>query len=152
MTNRHKVAIFADRLRNVLDANKADVEAVVEDIKKAEIDPAGVRRLVSWMRRDKSKRTDQEIVDDQYRFLAGELPAAPKPPTEGELAVAIAMYGERRSVRQVADELKVSVGKAYKLKVLASLFIVHPEMNTVNAPPPPEDDIPIPAHLRRVPA
>jgi hypothetical protein len=135
MTNRHKVALFADRLRRLHDAYKADVESVMEDVKKAEIDPAGLRRLVSWMRQDTAARVQKELIDEQYRFLAGEVAEAPPEPTEGELATAIAMLRDKASVRQIADELKVSVGKAHKLKVLATAFIVHQTVNTVNTQP-----------------
>lgn len=154
MTNRHKVALFADRLRRVHETYQADVEAIMEDAKKHEVDPAGLRRLVSWMRQDTAKRLEKELIDEQYRFLAGEVPEAPAEPTEGELAVAIKMLRDKASVRQIADELKVSVGKAHKLKVLATAFIVHPSVNTVNtdAPAAGFDEIvgEMPAHLRKV--
>lgn len=130
MTNRHKVAQFAERLRNVHDAYKADVEAIIEEAKQAEVDPAGLRRLVAWMRRDAVKRAEQALIDEQYRFLAGEVAEAPPEPTDGELAVAISMLRNKASVRQIADELKVSVGKAHKLKVLATAFIVHRSVNS----------------------
>lgn len=148
-TNRHKVALFSDRLKRVAEAYKADVDSIMEDVKKAEVDPAAVRRLASWKRKDPTKRLEQEIIDEQYRFLAGEIPDPPEPPTDGELGVAIAMFREKATVRQVADELKISVGKAHKLKVLASAFIVQQEMNTVNETPPPADDLAIPPELRR---
>jgi uncharacterized protein (UPF0335 family) len=137
-TNRHKVALFSDRLKRVAEAYKADVDSIMEDVKKAEVDPAAVRRLASWRRKDPAKRLEQEIIDEQYRFLAGEIPNPPEPPTEGELGVAIAMFREKATVRQVADELKISVGKAHKLKVLANAFIVQQEMNIVNEAP--QDD------------
>jgi uncharacterized protein (UPF0335 family) len=133
MTNRHKVAQFAERLRNVNDAYKADVEAIIEEAKAAEVDPSGLRRLVAWMRRDAVKRMEQEAVDEQYRFLAGEISEPPPEPTEGELAVTIALLRNKATVRQIADELKVSVGKAHKLKVLAAAFTVHRSLNNAEA-------------------
>lgn len=150
MSNRHKIAIFADRLQRVMDNAKDDIASVVEDAKKQDVDPSALRRLVSWKRKDRTKREDQEAIDEQYRFLAGELPTPATPPSEGELAVAIRLYGEKKSVREVADELKVSVGKAHKLKTLAALFIVHEEMNTVNTPAPePEIDLSLPSEALR---
>jgi uncharacterized protein (UPF0335 family) len=153
-TNRHKVAVFADRLQRVIDNSKADVEAVLEDAKKADIDTSALRRLVSWKRKDRTKREDQEAIDEQYRFLAGERPTPAQPPTDGELSVAIRLYGEKKTVREVADELKISVGKAHKLKSMAALFTVHAEMNTVNkATTEAQDfDLTVPPHLRRTAA
>lgn len=149
MTNRHKIALFADRLQRVMDGAKDDISSVIEDAKKQDIDPSALRRLVSWKRKDRTKREDQEAIDEQYRFLAGELPTPATPPSDGELAVAIRLYGEKKSVRDVADELKVSVGKAHKLKTLAALFTVHVNVNAEAAPAPEaEDDLTIPAHLR----
>lgn len=149
MTNRHKVVLFAERLKRITEAYRADVESIIEDAKKAEVDPSGLRRLVAWMRRDSVKRAEQEAIDHQYRFLAGEVDEAAALPTDGELARAVSLYEDKHSVRQVAETLKISVGKAHKLKVLAAAFIVHQEMNTVNDPPAVESALvdPIPPFL-----
>lgn len=139
MSNRHKVALFADRLRRVHEAYQADVDSIMQDAKQHDVDPSGLRRLVSWMRQDAAKRLEKELLDEQYRFLAGEIAEAPPEPTEGELAVAIGMVRSKATVRQIADELKVSVGKAHKLKVLATAFIVHRSVNS-DAPEAPADN------------
>lgn len=141
MSNRHKVALFADRLKRVTEAYRADVEAIIEDAKKADVDPPGLRRLVAWMGRDAAKRAEQALIDDQYRFLAGEIAEPPPQPTDGELATAIALFREKATVRQVADDLKISVGKAHKLKVLATAFIVQEEVNTVNESDGPDPSL-----------
>jgi hypothetical protein len=48
--NTHNVAAFADRLTTLAEAYKADVDAVIEDVKKADLDTPAVRRLAAWPR------------------------------------------------------------------------------------------------------
>lgn len=138
--NSHNITALADRLVALAEAHKEDVAAVIEDAKEAEVDTSALRRLASWKRKDAVKRAEQEALDEQYRFLAGELPEPAALPTEGELAEAAALFGEGKSVREVSAALKISVGKAHQLKVKASAFSVHQKMNVniVNASAPVE--------------
>lgn len=129
--NKHNIASLSDRLHNLHDAYKADVAGVIEDAKQAEVEPAALRRLVSWKRIPSVKRAEREALDDQYRFLAGELPTPATLPPEGELATAVRLFNDGMSVRQVAEEMEISVGKAHKLKTQAAAFKdnVHVQMN-----------------------
>lgn len=124
------VTVFADRLNALAAAYKDDVSAVIEEAKQAEVDPAALRRLASWMRKDEIDRLEQEAVDDQYRFLAGMRPAPAELPTEGELATAAALYASDMTIRAVAKDMGISVGKAHQLKLKAAAFNVHPRVNT----------------------
>ncbi len=149
MTNQHNITRFAERLTKLADDYKGDVALVIEDAKKADVDPGALRRLVSWQRKDAVKRAEDEALDEQYRFLAGEAAEAAALPTEGELATAVSLYRDRKTVREVAVEMKISTGKAHKLKVQAAAFIVHDAVNVNTPASPPEPDVAIPAHLRR---
>ena len=129
---RHAIAALAERLIRLSDGYRDDVAVVVEEARQAQVDPAALRRLVAWMRLDAVQRAEREALDDQYRFLAGELSQPAELPIEGELANAVRLYGMHKSVREVAAELKVSVGKAHKLRTQAAAFTVHRDVNTVN--------------------
>lgn len=133
--NKHNIASLSERLANLHDTYKADVEGVIEDAKKAEVEPAALRRLVSWKRMPSVKRAEREAIDDQYRFLAGELPTPAMLPPDSELATAVRLFNDGMSVRQVAEEMQISVGKAHKLKTQAAAFkdSVHVQMN-MNTP------------------
>ena len=131
---RHAIAALAERLIRLSDGYRDDVAVVVEEAWQAQVDPAALRRLVAWMRLDAVQRAEREALDDQYRFLAGELSQPAELPIEGELANAVRLYGMHKSVREVAAELKVSVGKAHKLRTQAAAFTVHRCVNTVNTP------------------
>lgn len=123
------VTAFAERLNALAAAYKEDVSAVIEEAKEAEVDPAALRRLASWMRKDEIDRLEQEAVDDQYRFLAGMRSTPAELPTEGELATAAALYASDMTTRAVAKEMGISVGKAHQLKLKAAAFNVHPSVN-----------------------
>lgn len=142
-SNQPKVLALADRLANLKEAYKADCDAVMEDAEAAEVDKPGLRRLVSWRGRDAAKRAEQEAIDDQYRFLAGDRPTPAELPPDCELAKAIALYRADNTVRQVAETLDVSVGKAQKLRTLAKAFDVHfpVNVNTVNTVEMTADDL-----------
>jgi uncharacterized protein (UPF0335 family) len=133
--NKHNIASLSERLANLHDTYKADVEGVIEDAKKVEVEPAALRRLVSWKRVPSVKRAEREAIDDQYRFLAGELPTPATLPPDSELATAVRLFNDDMSVRQVAEEMEISVGKAHKLKTQAAAFkgSVHVQMN-MNTP------------------
>ena len=135
---RHAIAALAERLIRLSDGYRDDVAVVVEEARQAQVDPAALRRLVAWMRLDAVQRAEREALDDQYRFLAGELSQPAELPIEGELANAVRLYGMHKSVREVAAELKVSVGKAHKLRTQAAAFTVHRDVNTVNTPSAPD--------------
>jgi hypothetical protein len=133
--NKHNIASLSERLANLHDTYKADVEGVIEDAKKVEVEPAALRRLVSWKRVPSVKRAEREAIDDQYRFLAGDLPTPATLPPDSELATAVRLFNDDMSVRQVAEEMEISVGKAHKLKTQAAAFkdSVHVQMN-MNTP------------------
>ena len=38
MTNRHKIALFADRMKRVTEAYHADIASILEDAKKHDVD------------------------------------------------------------------------------------------------------------------
>jgi uncharacterized protein (UPF0335 family) len=127
----HTVPALADRLTTLAEAYKEDVAAVIEDAKEADVDTSAVRRLSSWQRKDPLKRAEQEAIDHQYRFLAGEVDEPATLPAESLISQAMRLYADKLTVRQVAEVLEVSVGKAQKLKTLANAFAgsVHVQMN-----------------------
>ncbi len=131
---RHTIAALAERLTRLSEGYRDDVAMVVEEARQAQVDPAALRRLVAWMRLDAVQRAEREALDEQYRFLAGEVSQPAELPIEGELANAVRLYGMHKSVREVAAELKVSVGKAHKLRTQAAAFTVHRCVNTMNTP------------------
>ena len=89
---RHAIAALAERLIRLSDGYRDDVAVVVEEAWQAQVDPAALRRLVAWMRLDAVQRAEREALDDQYRFLAGELSQPAELPIEGELANAARLY------------------------------------------------------------
>ena len=135
---RHTIAALAERLTRLSEGYRDDVAVVVEEARQAQVDPAALRRLVAWMRLDATQRAERAAVDDQYRFLAGEVSLPAELPIEGQLASAVRLYGMHKSVREVAAELKVSVGKAHKLRTQAAAFTVHRCVNTVNTANAPD--------------
>lgn len=142
--NAHNIAALADRLTTLAEAYKEDKSAVLEDAKKADIDAAALTRLASWQRKDAVQRAEQEAIDHQYRFLAGEIDDPAIIPAEGQLAEAARYYRDGLKVRQVAEVMKISVGRAHKLKTLAAMFTdVHQpvNVNTVNKVEMTADDI-----------
>jgi uncharacterized protein (UPF0335 family) len=135
MTN-NKVRGFADRLQNLVENYKADVDSLKLEAEKVDVDFSGIRRLVSWRLKDAQKRAEQEAIDEQYRFLAGERPTPAEIPPETQLAQAAELFGQDMTVRGVSAALKISVGKAQKLRTLAALFGVHVRVNVNTAPKP----------------
>jgi uncharacterized protein (UPF0335 family) len=127
-----KLTAFADRLRNLREGFKDDVQSLMNDAGEANIEAPALRRLVSWLSQDHGKRAEKEAIDDQYRFLAGERATPATPPAESLLALAIDLYRNEATVRTVAQTLGVSVGKAHALKTQAAAFLVHVQA-TVNA-------------------
>lgn len=116
---------LAAQLRDVQDAAKAQAAGVLARAEEAGLDPAGLRRFVSWKRKDEAKRAQQEAIDQQCRYLAGERETPAQLPIGCELAQAINLYRRDFTVRQVAEELRISTGKAGKLRQLSKMFIVH---------------------------
>jgi hypothetical protein len=133
MTN-NKIAAFADQLTKLAKDYKANRAALLDEVKKADIDPAPLGRLVTWMRKDELARLEQEAVDDQYRFLAGLRPAGAEMPPGSQLATAASLYAEGMTVRDVAKKMGVSVGKAHTLKLKAAAFNVQPHVNMNTSP------------------
>lgn len=150
--NAHNISALADRLANLSEVYKGDVAVVMEDAKSAEVDTAALRRYVSWSGKDAVKRAEQEAIDHQYRFLAGEVDEPATLPAEGLLCQAIRLYADKLTVRQVAKVLEVSVGKAQQLKTLAVAFAgsvhVHVHVNVNTAREMTADDLGewLPAH------
>lgn len=116
---------LAAQLRDLQDASKAQIAGVLARAEEAGLDPAGLRRFVSWKRKDEAKRAQQEAIDQQCRYLAGERDTPAQLPIGCELAQALNLYRRGLTVRQVAEELHVSTGKAGKLKQLSRMFDVH---------------------------
>lgn len=133
MSDAAKVTSFAERLIALAEAYRADVATVIDQAKAADVDAPALRRLAAWMRKDEIARLEQEAVDDQYRFLAGLAPAPAELPAEGVLATAAALFADKLTIRAVAKEMGISVGKAHQLKIKAAAFNVHPVVN-VNTP------------------
>lgn len=129
-----KLTAFADRLRNLREGFKEDVQTLMSDAGEANIEGPALRRLVSWMAQDHVKRAEKEAIDEQYRFLAGERATPATPPAGSMLALAIDLYRNEATVRTVAETLDVSVGKAASLRSQAAAFLVHVHEN-VNAVP-----------------
>lgn len=127
------ITSFAERLIALAADHRSDVETVLEQAKAAEVDTAALRRLVAWMRKDEATRAEQEAVDDQYRFLAGLRATPAELPAEGQLATAAALFADKMTIRAVAREMGISVGKAHQLKIKAAAFNVHPVVN-MNTP------------------
>lgn len=116
---------LAAQLRAIQDGSKQQIEKLAERAEAAGFDPAGLRRFVAWKRKDEAKRAQQEAIDQQCRYLAGERETPAQLPIGCELAQALNLYRRGLTVRQVAEELHVSTGKAGKLKQLSRMFIVH---------------------------
>lgn len=128
-----KVLTFAERVLSIRAIAKADMDTLRQQIIEADLDPAAVARLATWLEKDEAKRAEQDAIDEQYRFLAGLLPEPAELPEESQIAKAAALYADKLTVRAVAKEMGVSVGRAHKLKILAAAFTVHERVN-VNKP------------------
>ena len=81
------------------------------------------------MRKDELARLDQQAVDNQFRFHAGLRPTEAEIPHGGQLAMAASLYADGKTVRAVAEQMGISVGKAHKLKMEAAAFNVQAQMN-----------------------
>ena len=125
---------LAAQLRDLQDAAKAQVQGVLARAEEAGLDPAGLRRFVSWKRKDEAKRAQQEAIDQQCRYLAGERDTPAQLPIGCELAQALNLYRRDFTVRQVAEELRISTGKAGKLRQLSRMFDVHVHATVDKAP------------------
>ena len=100
----NKIAILAEQLKQLKDDYKKGHAALLDEAKKAEIDPGALQRLVAWMRKNEFARLEQEVLDDQYRFLTGLRSTPATLPAEGELARAAALYAQKLTVRAVAEK------------------------------------------------
>lgn len=125
LAEREQFNLLAAELRNRQDAHKERIGGLMERALGAGIDPAGLRRFVAWKRQDEEKRAQREAIDHQCRFLAGEVDAPATLPIGCELARALNCYRRKLTVRQAAEELSVSTGKAGNLYKLARMFDVH---------------------------
>jgi hypothetical protein len=133
MTN-NKIAALSQRLAKLANDYKATRAALLDEARKADVDPAALGRLVTWLRKDELARLEQEAVDDQYRFLAGLRPAGADMPRGSQLATAASLYADGMTIRDVAEKMGVSVGKAHTLKMKAAAFNVQPHVNMNTAP------------------
>jgi hypothetical protein len=134
-TNRHKVFVLAEQLQAIDDAHKRDRAALIEEAKKADVDPGTLRRLASWMRVDPARRAEREALDHQYRFLVGELPDPAAVPTETRLGRVVEILREngKITVREIAKALSVSAGTAHTLRRQATAFNVQSNLNMNNS-------------------
>lgn len=126
---------LAAQFRDLQDASKAQIAGVLARAEEAGIDPAGLRRFVAWKRKNEEKRAQQEAIDQQCRYLAGERDTPAQLPIGCELAQALNLYRRGLTVCQVAEELRVSTGKAGKLKQLSRMFDVHVHPTVDKMPP-----------------
>lgn len=132
-----KIKGFADRLIALSDAYRDDVEVVITDAKNADIDPAALRRLATWLKMDVDTRNERDSLDEHYRALAtGERPSGAIPSMR--LHRTIELVKAKKTIREIAKDLGVSVGKAHQLKVQAAMFTVHGNMNDEQPPHDPE--------------
>lgn len=123
--DRESFSALAVELREMQDAKKDQMALFMERAAGAGVDPAGLRRFVARKRQDEAKRAQREAIDQQCLYLAGEREMPAELPIGCELAQALNCYRRGMTVRQVAEELKVSTGKAGKLRELARMFDVH---------------------------
>jgi len=124
MIERNHFKAIALHIRNLQDTHKDNIEKVLEHADDAGIDRAGLRRFVSWKRKDPEKRAQNEAIDQQCQYLAGERDTPAVLPVGCELAQAINCFRRNMTVREVAEELRISTGKAGKLRQLARMFDV----------------------------
>lgn len=122
---RKQFQTMAAQLRDLQDANKKGVEKLLSKAEGQGVDPAGLKRFVAWKRQNEEKRAQREAIDQQCRYLAGERETPAELPIGCELYRAVHYYRRNFTVRQVADEMEISTGKAGKLRELAQMFIVH---------------------------
>jgi uncharacterized protein (UPF0335 family) len=125
MIDREQFQALAGELRDLQDATKGKTTSIMERALGAGFDPAGIRRFVAWKRQDQEKRAQREAIDHQCRYLAGEVETPAVLPIGCELYRALHLYRRKMTVRQVADEMKISTGKAGNLYKLARMFGVH---------------------------
>ena len=128
MTN-NKIVALSQRLAKLANDYKATRAALLDEAGMADIDPAALGRLVTYMRKDELARLDQQAVDNQFRFHAGLRPTEAEIPHGGQLAMAASLYADGKTVRAVAEQMGISVGKAHKLKMEAAAFNVQAQMN-----------------------
>ena len=87
----NRIAVVAERLLKLADDYKSSRAALLDEARKADIDPAALGRLVTWMRKPELARLDEQAVDEQFRFHAGLRPTAAesswRPIGNGGLAV-----------------------------------------------------------------
>lgn len=129
MTPAEKIISFAERFIALRNAFREDSVTLTDQAKEAEVDMPALRRLVAYMSKDDMERQVQEAIDDQYRFLAGLAAAPAELPAESQLAAAAALCADKMTIRAVAKEMGISVGKAHQLKIKAAAFNVHVDVN-----------------------
>lgn len=142
MSDPEEFKALAAELSRLQESGKSQVAILMERAEAAGFDPAGLRRFVSWKRKDGEKRAQQEAVDQQCQYLAGERETPATLPVGCELAQALNLYRRQMTVRQVAEELRISTGKAGKLRQLARMFVadVHVHATVDNVDDVPEHD------------
>ncbi len=124
-SQRETLKTFAERLLKLREDQKADIETLADQAKSADVDMPTLKRLVAFLSKDEEKRTEQEALDDQAKFLMGLLPEPAELPPDSQVATARALLADKMTIRDVAKTMGISVGKAHQLKVKASLFDVH---------------------------
>lgn len=151
MIERDHFKALALQIRDLQDTHKDNVEKVLEHADDAGVDRAGLRRFVAWKRQDPEKRAQKEAIDQQCQYLAGERDTPAVLPVGCELAQAINCFRRNMTVRQTAEELRISTGKAGKLRQLARMFatdVVHATVDVDSAKvdvisPPEAADLPL---------
>jgi uncharacterized protein (UPF0335 family) len=122
--DREQFKALATQFRDLQDSNKNSVDRFMEQVAGHGIDTAGLRRYVARKRQGSEKRAQQDAIDQQCLYLAGERDTPAELPIGCELAQAINLFRRNMTVQQVAAELRVSNGKAGKLRQLGQMFDV----------------------------
>jgi hypothetical protein len=122
MIDREQFKALATQFRDLQDSNKENVSKFLENVEAKGIDRGGLRRFVAWKRQNSEKRAQQEAIDQQCLYLAGERDTPAQLPIGCELYRALHCFRRNMTVLQAAQELGVSNGKAGKLRQLARMF------------------------------
>lgn len=119
MIDDNPIVRFADRINAIKTRAREDMAVVIDEAKAAGHDPATLRKIASLLEMDEDKREERDTLLDLYRSAAGI-----DPPMENvdyrqnqEDWRAADLFEADLSVRDVAKRMKISTGKAHKLRV-----------------------------------
>lgn len=147
-----KLKSYVERIEKLIeerDGIAGDIRDVFAEAEGVGYDKAALRRIVAWRALDAGEQDAREYLDDCYlAALEGRHPNLPADgPRDPELAKAVALFRDGKTVRDVKEALKISLGKAAKLHARAKPFLdavrkpgrpsanVHAELNIAEARP-----------------